>query len=228
MFARKSFFPNAFRSHCLFNNKLSPKSGPICGAKFMSDKVKGAGTPGCDLPSLKSSSDPASDPQKFTDKVIPYSDEVENKVNAQIRNEFQASHTYLAMAQYFASKNYFVGFAGFSNLCIALTVWRWISFFSILFGDVERRTQPCAQFDRLPEYAGRFCGTRCTEKARNSIQRHFLIIEFCIEFGKKQHNRIHAITWDRSSAQWFDNNGFNCVNLSEGAGGIGTTHSKHA
>lgn len=119
MFARKSFLSNSFGSHCIFKNNWST----ISGAKFMSGNAKDAGTRGFDLPSLSSSpSKLASDPQKFTNKIIPYSIEVEDQVNAQIRNEFQASHTYLAMAQYFASKNYFVGFAGLSILCNALVV----------------------------------------------------------------------------------------------------------
>lgn len=92
----------------------------------MSDDVKDAGGSGCGLPSLnplsKTSSKLTSDQPKFTDIVIPYSDEVENQINAQIRNEFQASHTYLAMAQYFASTNYFVGFAGLPIVCVTLTV----------------------------------------------------------------------------------------------------------
>lgn len=51
-------------------------------------------------------------PPDSANKSIPYPDDVENQINVQICNELEASHTYLAMAQYFTSANYFVGFAG--------------------------------------------------------------------------------------------------------------------
>lgn len=45
-------------------------------------------------------------------KFISYPTEVEKQVNIQITNELQASHSYLSLANWFAAKKFYHGFAG--------------------------------------------------------------------------------------------------------------------
>lgn len=137
MFVQKLFLSNALKSPYISKNCSRNCWSIVWGLNYMS---------GVDCSEWEDKDATSSQPASVNKSVsYSYPNEVEKHVNAQIRNEMQASHTYLAMAQRFAAGNYFEGFAGshllFTHLfCVVFTTQKFdnILHFSALYLEMSK------------------------------------------------------------------------------------------